>query len=123
MIWLLLPLIGILAGMASGIFGIGGGLLIVPALIWFAKFPMHTAAATSLTAMMIPIGAWISVHEYYTSGKITTQHIAYGVAICVAMALGAWLGSRFAITVDQVALRKGFAVFMVFAAILTWFKG
>ncbi len=122
MMWLTLVLIGVIAGAASGIFGIGGGLLIVPALLWILRFPMHVATATSLAAMMLPIGAWISVYEYYTAGKINVQHLGYGLVICAGMVLGAYFGSRFAITVDQTILRKSFAVFLIFAAILTWFK-
>lgn len=122
MIWIVLALTGLVAGVASSIFGIGGGLLIVPALLWILKFPVPVAAATSLAAMMLPVGAAISVYEYYTTGKIMAIHIVYGVLICIGMAVGAYFGSRFAVTASPDLLRKAFAVFLVFAAVLTWFK-
>jgi uncharacterized protein len=123
MIWPFLSGIGIVAGIASGLFGIGGGLIIVPALLWLLKFPMHTASATSLAALLLPISACISVYEYYSAGKIDLQHIGYGAMICAGMAVGAYIGSHLALSWDANTLRKGFAVFMGLTAIMTWFKG
>ncbi len=121
MIWFLLGGIGVGAGILSGMFGIGGGLLIVPALLWILKFPMHTASATSLVALLLPVGAF-AVYEYYTSGRLSQQHIIYGLVIGLGLFVGAFFGARIALSVDQVTLRKGFAVFLAFAAVLTWFK-
>ena len=122
MTWLLLCGIGIGAGVFAGMFGIGGGLLIVLALLWVMKFPIHVASAMSLVALSIPLGAVIAVYQYYVAGKITTQHILYGLMICLGLGIGAFFGARWAISMDQTLLRKGFAVFLVFVAVMTWAK-
>lgn len=122
MVWLTLLGIGLGAGVMSGMFGIGGGLIIVPALLWLLKFPMHIASATSLVALMLPIGVMLAVYQYYAEGRLTNQHLIYGGMICIGMALGAFFGARLALSIDQTTLRKSFAVFLIFAAVLTWFK-
>jgi uncharacterized membrane protein YfcA len=117
----LLAAIGLVSGIASGLFGVGGGILIVPALMLLMKFPTHTAMATSLVALLLPVGAW-AVCNYYASGKITNQHIIYGLVIGACLFVGAFIGSKIALSLDQATLRKGFAAFLVFAAVLVWFK-
>jgi len=118
-IWTILALIGLGAGVLSGLFGIGGGLVIVPALLLILKFDAHTAAATSLVALLMPVGAF-AVYEYYNAGKITALHISYGLVIGVALFFGAFLGAKLSLNLDQSTLKKAFAIFLVFAAALVW---
>lgn len=122
MTWFLLVIIGIAAGIMAGLFGVGGGLIIVPALLWLLNVPMHVATATSMAALAVPVGLWLSVYNFHAAGKITTLHIGYGVVIALGLAFGAFFGSRFALAMDQVTLRKSFAVFLLVVAVATWFK-
>lgn len=121
MVWFILSGIGIGAGVLSGMFGIGGGLVIVPALLLAMNMPIQTAAPVSLVALLLPVGAF-AVYAYYQSGRLTSEHIFYGLMIALGMFLGAFFGARMAISMNPVILRKAFAVFLVFAAVLTWFK-
>ena len=121
MLVLSLMAVGLVSGIASGLFGVGGGILIVPALMLVLKFQTHTAMATSLVALLLPVGAW-AVYNYYASGKLTNQHIVYGLIIGACLFVGAFIGSKIALSLDQATLRKGFAAFLVFAAVLVWFK-
>lgn len=122
MIWLILTCIGLGAGVLAGLFGIGGGLVIVPMLLLFLKMPQHTASALSLVALMLPLGPAIAAYQYYSAGKISTHHFIYGVIICLGLAVGAYFGSKLALSWDQKTLQKSFAVFLVCAAALIWVR-
>lgn len=108
--------IGVLAGILSGLFGIGGGVVIVPALILFAKLSPVSATGTSLVALLLPVGA-LGVMEYYRKG-----HIDVPTALWVALGLfvGAWIGAKFAQTLSPLALKRSFAVFLVIVAGKMW---
>lgn len=122
MIWLTLACIGLAAGVLAGLFGIGGGLIIVPALLLLLKMPQHTASALSLVALMLPLGPAIAAFQYYQAGKISGHHFFYGVLICLGLAIGAYFGSKLALSLDQKALQRGFAIFLVCAAALIWVR-
>ena len=109
--------IGLLAGILSGIFGIGGGVVIVPALILIARFAPITATGTSLAALLLPVGA-LGAWEYYRKG-----HLNIGAALWVALGLfvGVWIGALIAQQLSPVALKRGFAVFLVLVAGRIWF--
>jgi uncharacterized membrane protein YfcA len=119
---LLLLTTGLLAGAASGMFGIGGGLIIVPALLIGLHLPSHTAVATSLVALLIPVGVSISVYNYYTGGRLEQKHFIYGLLICIGMIAGSFIGSRFALSVSEKTLQRCFAVFLVAMAALIWWR-
>ena len=114
---LLLLAIGLGAGILSGVFGIGGGIVIVPALIYLAKFAPQQAVGTSLAALVIPIGAAIGALTYYRAGHLDVKA---AMLIVAGMALGAMLGSQIATHVDANLLKKGFAVLMVVMAVKMW---
>src|SRR5690606_3636957 len=82
--------IGLLAGILSGLFGIGGGVVIVPALMILAKFPAVKATGTSLGALMLPVGAFIGALTYYRNDNLDVRA---SVLIAVGMIAGAFLGS------------------------------
>ena len=109
--------IGLGAGVLSGIFGIGGGIVIVPALIYLAKFPPQQAAGTSLAALVIPIGAAIGALTYYKAGQLQVRD---ALLIAGGMAIGAFLGAQIATHVDATVLRRGFAGLMVVMAVKMW---
>jgi hypothetical protein len=112
---------GILAGILSGIFGIGGGMVIVPALVLFFKMPQQTATGTSLVALLLPVGL-LAVWEYYRLQKIGIEHVKWGLLISVGLFLGALIGARIATNLPEALLRKAFAAFLVFVAFKMWFK-
>ena len=82
--------IGLAAGVLAGMFGIGGGIVIGPALILLAKFPPQTATGTSLGAILLPVGA-LGAWEYYRRGNLD---IAASLWIALGLLFGAWVGAR-----------------------------
>lgn len=108
--------IGSIAGVLSGMFGIGGGIVIVPALMLIAKMAPLTATGTSLAALLLPVGA-LGAWEYYRNGNIDVR-----AALLVALGLfvGAWFGARIAHTVGDEGVKKAFAVFLVLVAGRIW---
>src|SRR5256885_12260328 len=81
--------IGLAAGVLSGLFGIGGGILIIPSLIFFAKFPTKLALGTSLGAMLLPVGL-LGAYAYYQQGNL---NIKASMLIGLGLFLRAWGGA------------------------------
>jgi len=114
---LLYALIGLLAGLASGCFGIGGGALIVPALTLFCGVPYHVAVGTSL-ALIIPI----SLAGTATSWRLSTVDWRIVTACAITGMVGAILGSLFIQKIPELFARRAFAVFLLYAAWRLWTK-
>lgn len=110
--------IGLAAGVLAGLFGIGGGIVIGPALILLAKFSPQTAAGTSLGAILLPVGA-LGAWEYYRRGNLD---IAAALWIALGLLFGAWVGAKLAQTLSGPQLQKAFAIFLVLIAIRVWTK-
>jgi len=108
--------VGVAAGVLSGMFGIGGGIVIVPALLLIAKMSPLTATGTSLAALLLPVGA-LGAWEYYRNG-----HVEIKASLLVALGLfaGAWFGARIAHTMGDATIKKAFAVFLVIIAGRIW---
>ncbi len=116
-----LLLIGLAAGLLAGMFGVGGGVIIVPALVLLFGMSQQTASATSLVALLLPVGI-LGVVEYLRSGKISTEHIWIGLVLAIGLFAGAFFGARIAIQLSNDTLRKAFALFMGIVALQLWFK-
>ncbi|MEI6847143.1 MAG: TSUP family transporter [Chlorobiaceae bacterium] len=116
-----LLILGISAGILSGMLGIGGGLIIVPALVLLFGMSQHSANATSLIALLLPVGL-LGVIEYYRSGKIAPENIGFGLIIAFGIFLGAFPGAQLAIHLSSDLLRKVFAIFMGIIAIRLWLQ-
>jgi len=110
--------IGFFAGILSGVFGIGGGVVIVPALIFFARLAPLTATGTSLAALLLPVGA-LGAWEYYKKGHL---NISAALTIAIGLFVGAWIGARLAQHLTPVQLKRAFAVFLVLVATRMWFS-
>ena len=110
--------IGLVAGVLSGLFGIGGGILIIPALIFFAAFPTKLALGTSLGAMLLPVGL-LGAYAYYQSGNI---HIKASLLISLGLFIGAWVGAKLAHAIPAASLQRMFAVFIVIMAVRLWIE-
>lgn len=109
---LLLLCIGLLAGIASGFVGIGGGMIIVPALVFGLGLNQHMAQGTSLAMMIPPIGI-LAVMSYYKAGQIQLE---YAGILALTFILGAWMGSKWALRINPSIVRLIFGMFMLFAA-------
>src|SRR5688572_14689776 len=104
--------IGLGAGVLAGIFGIGGGIVIVPAPILLAKFTPQTATGTSLAIFLFPLGpfgAW----AYYTEGNV---RIVPALLLALGVLCGSYFGARIAQQMSPLLLRRSFAVFLVLVA-------
>lgn len=101
--------IGSIAGLLSGLFGIGGGIVIVPMLVLILKFPTSKAVGTSLAAMLLPVGI-MAVMRYAKAGEVDFKvSSAIGVAIFVMAGIGAAVG----LNVGSVWVNRGFGVLLV----------
>jgi len=111
-----LLVIGLAAGVLSGIFGIGGGIVIVPALIYIVKMTPQQASGTSLAALLLPVGA-LGAWTYHKAGQLQ-----WGPAMLVALGLfiGVAGGAVLAQHIDASSLRKAFAVFLAMVAVKMW---
>jgi uncharacterized membrane protein YfcA len=107
---------GLLAGVLSGIFGIGGGLLIVPALIFFGKMSQRAAVGTSLGALLLPVGA-LGVYAYWREGDVNLKAAAW---IAAGMFVGAYGGATLALMVNEASMKRVFAVLLVLVAGRLW---
>lgn len=114
----LLLLIGLFAGTLSGLVGLGGGIIIVPALIYFMSYSQHQAQGTSLGVLLLPVGI-LAVINYYNKGYIDIKVV---VVISIAFVIGGWFGSKLALSLSQQTVRKIFAVVLFYTAfkMLSW---
>ncbi len=111
---IILICIGILAGILSGMVGVGGGIIIVPALVYFLGFSQHTAQGTSLALMLPPIGI-LGVMNYYKAGNLNWK---YAAVIALAFVIGGYIGSKLSITyISEEAMKKVFGIIMLVASI------
>jgi uncharacterized membrane protein YfcA len=108
--------IGLAAGVLSGLFGIGGGILIIPSLIFFANFHTKLALGTSLGAMLLPVGI-LGAYAYYQQGNV---NIKASMLIGLGLFLGAYIGARLAHALPGPTLQRMFAIFIVLMAIRLW---
>ncbi len=110
--------IGASAGILSGLVGIGGGIIIVPALIYFFGMDQKTAQGTSLAVLLPPTGLLAFV-QYYRAGHVDLK---IGLLLVVGLLLGGWFGGGFAQALPQLALRRIFAVVLVIVAAQLWMQ-
>jgi uncharacterized protein len=110
---LIVVLVGIAAGMLGGMVGVGGGLIIVPALVYLLGFSQKTAQGTSLGLIMLPVGI-LGVLQYYKQGHVDFKVVGL---LAIGFLLGSYLGSKVALRLPQDTVKKIFAVFMIIMAI------
>jgi uncharacterized membrane protein YfcA len=109
----LLLLIGLAAGTLSGLVGVGGGIIVVPALVFALGFTQQEAQGTSLGLLLLPIGIF-AVINYYKQGYIDIRVV---VIMSIAFVIGAYLGSKFALTLPEIAVKRIFAIVLFWAGI------
>jgi hypothetical protein len=109
---LILLAIGLVAGVFAGMFGIGGGLIIVPALLFLVKLKELEAIGTSLAALIPPVGL-LGAAEYYRNGFI---NIRYAGLVALGLFLGAYFGARIVISLPPELIRRIYGIFLLVIA-------
>lgn len=109
---ILLLVIGMAAGILSGMVGIGGGIIIVPALIYFLGFSQKMAQGTSLAILLLPIGL-LGVIQFYKQGYVDPKVV---LIISAAFFFGSYFGSKIALSLPQETVKKIFAILMIVIA-------
>ena len=124
----LLIMVGLAAGILSGLVGVGGGIIIVPALVFFLGFSQLQAQGTSLGLLLLPVGIF-AVINYYKAGHIDLKVVGI---MSLAFVAGGFIGSKLALTINQELLKKIFALLLFYTAfrllhwddaIVKWVKG
>lgn len=109
---LILVVIGVLAGLLSGFVGVGGGIIIVPALMWVLRYDQPQATGTSLAVLLLPVGI-LAVVNYYRAGHIDLRAAAI---ISAAFVVGGYFGSKLSLQLSPEVVRRVFGVVMIIAA-------
>jgi uncharacterized membrane protein YfcA len=102
-------LLGLVAGVLSGIIGIGGGVIIVPALVFLFGLSQHQAQGTTLALLVPPIGI-LAAWTYYKAGYVNLEIAAF---VCLGFVLGGLIGARIATAVPDVVLERIFGVVLL----------
>lgn len=110
---LIVVMVGIAAGVLGGLVGVGGGIIIVPALVYFLGFSQKTAQGTSLGLIMLPVGI-LGVLQYYKQGHVDFRVVGI---LAVGFLIGSFFGSKIALGLSQETVKKVFAVLMILIAI------
>jgi uncharacterized membrane protein YfcA len=117
--------IGLMAGILSGLVGIGGGIILVPALVYVLSYSQHQAQGTSLGVLTLPV-VLVAFLKYYTDCKKMGTPIDFKIIglLAIGFVVGGFLGSTLALRIDKEMLKKIFAVILFYTAIkmLEWDK-
>ncbi len=112
--------LGLTAGLLSGMFGIGGGTIIVPALMLLVGFSIKMANGTSLAALLLPVGL-LGAIEYYRQGQV---NIIAAICLIIGLFIGAYFGAKITIALPELMVKRAFGVLLLVLAIryLTYSK-
>lgn len=102
-------IIGIAAGMLSGLIGVGGGIIIVPSLIYFLSFSQKSAQGTSLGLLLLPAGI-LAVIQYYKQGYVDIKMVGI---LALGFLAGGYFGSKIALSLPQETVKKIFAIVLL----------
>lgn len=109
---LLLIVVGIITGFMAGMLGIGGAIIMIPALVFFLGLTQQTAQGTSLAVMLPPIGI-LAAYNYYKAGHV---NIKFALILAAAFIVGSYFGSKLAINIPQPVLKKIFGLLLLLVA-------
>ena len=110
--------IGLGAGVLAGMFGIGGGIVIIPALVYLARFQPQTATGTSLATLLLPIGL-LGTWAYYKEGHV---RIVPALLIGLGVFFGTYVGARISLGLSPLVMKRTFSIFLVVVAARMWFS-
>ena len=109
---LILVVIGIITGVMAGMLGIGGAIIMIPALVFLLGISQQTAQGTSLAVMLPPVGI-IAAYNYYKAGHV---NIKFAIILAVFFLVGSYFGSKYALTLSQATLKRIFGVLLLLVA-------
>lgn len=110
--------LGFAAGILSGLIGIGGGIIMIPALILFFGFSQTGAQGTTLAAMIPPIGL-LATYVYYKNGDV---HVATAACLAAGFFIGGYIGAKWAVGINTALLEKVFAITLIIVGIKMLFS-
>jgi len=110
---IMLIIVGLAAGTLAGLVGVGGGVIIIPALVYILGFTQKEAQGTSLGILLLPVGI-LAVVNYYKQGYIDIKAV---IIISLAFVIGGFFGSKLALSISQDTLRKVFGTLLLVLAI------
>ena len=113
-----LIIIGFFSGMLSGLFGVGGGIIIVPCLVFFLAFNQKMAQGTSLALLTIPV-VILGMLQYYKEGYVDFRVVVF---LAIGFIVGAFFGGKIAISISEELLRKIFSVVLLIVALKLFFS-
>ncbi len=117
---LVLVIIGLLAGLFSGMFGVGGGVIMVPLMIFALGYSQHQAQGMSLAVLAVPV-TFLAAYTYHKSGE-NPINFRYALVIAACFVVGSYLGTKVAISINEVLLKKIFSVLLIAVAIKMFFS-
>ena len=106
---LILVIIGVAAGILGGLVGVGGGIIIVPSLVYFLSFSQKSAQGTSLGLLLLPVGI-LGVMQYYKQGQVDLKVVAI---LAIGFLAGSYFGSKIALSLPQETVKKIFAIMLL----------
>ena len=109
---LILIVLGIITGVMAGMLGIGGAIIMIPALVFLLGISQQTAQGTSLAVMLPPVGI-IAAYNYYKAGHV---NIRFAIILAVFFLVGSYFGSKLALNIPQLLLKKIFGVLLLLVA-------
>ena len=109
---LILIVIGIITGVMAGMLGIGGAIIMIPALVFLLGISQHTAQGTSLAVMLPPVGI-IAAYNYYKAGHV---NIRFAIILAVFFLVGSYFGSKLALNLPQATVKKIFGILLLLVA-------
>ncbi len=113
MTWVIVSVMGVAAGIVSGLFGVGGAIVIIPGLMLLLKQSQHAANGTSLAALLLPVGL-LGTIEYYRRGEV---NVPYAAVIAAGLFVGALIGAKLAGSISDLTLRRMFGVFLLLVSL------
>jgi uncharacterized membrane protein YfcA len=114
----IIAVIGAMAGLLGGILGLGGAIIIIPAMVMLLGYSQQMAQGTALMMMVLPVGA-LAAFQYYQKGFVDVKA---SLIMALFFTVGGYFGAKFAIHIPQDILKKPFAIMLVGIAIKMWFQ-
>jgi uncharacterized membrane protein YfcA len=111
--FIIIAIIGLAAGLLGGLLGLGGAIIMIPAMVMFLGYSQQTAQGTALMMMVLPVGA-LAAYQYYQNGYV---EIKVALIMAVFFFVGGYFGARFATHIPQELLKKLFAVMLLILAL------